>query len=312
MRGRSVKGAMSANTMLGVGLAGCVVLVVIALVAMKSLQKPPPPPRPRGAAATAAPDPSTAGKYSAGDYMATLEEDAKAVKLPTPKIEQMAAPLPFFDELPAGKTLKADRDQIDTPHLHLATKVVKEWSTTGSAQQMRIEHIMMTITNKTERPLAYRVETGVGDGKRCRSKGVLTQNAIALRPNETVTRSECFWFKNATVDVKAIQVVELTDLGYYYVSRLTPGQILLDERTTAGHEVPGKLKACAFVPWREIKTSSETTGGVSWADVIDFYARHNCDDWTFFTSYRRWTAPGALPAHPGEAAAALEPSAKSR
>jgi len=30
--------------------------------------------------------------------------------------------------------------------------------------------------------------------------------------------------------------------------------------------------------------------------VIDFYARHNCDEYSFFRGYRRWTAPGSLPA----------------
>jgi hypothetical protein len=219
-----------------------------------------------------------------------------------PAIETLSAPLPYSDELPAPREMKAERDQLDTAHLHLTTHVSKEWAATGEAARLRVEHLVLEITNKSERPVAYRIETHVPDTGRCKRKGAIAQNAIALKPGESMQRTECMWSKGMGLGIKKVEVLELSDLGYFYVSRLIPGQVLLDERSTAGHEPPGKLKPCSFVPWREIRTAADVSGGVTWADVIDFYARHNCDEYSFFSSYRRWQSPGSLPAQPATAA----------
>jgi hypothetical protein len=306
------KGGLSGNATLGIGLVICAGLVVAAIVGMRFMSTPPPPPAPRVAAA---PETvlNTSLKFTEGYYKATLEDDAKKLGLSIPPMAEMSAPFPYANELPAPRIMKLDHDVLETPHLKIATKTVKEWSTTGSAQNMRVEHVMLFITNKTQRPLAYKVDTTLsGDLQRCRSKAVLVQNAIALRPGETIERSECFWYKNETFSIKSVEVLELPELSYYYVSRLTPGQVLLDERAATGHVAPKKEKACTFVPWREIKQAAEVVGGVSWGDVLDFYARHNCDEYSYFNSYRRWTTPGVLPAKDGAPPSqALETSKKS-
>ena len=49
------------------------------------------------------------------------------------------------------------------------------------------------------------------------------------------------------------------------------------------------------MPFMSYQASAEQAH-TGWADVIDFYARHNCDEYSFFRGYRRWTAAGALPA----------------
>jgi hypothetical protein len=44
---------------------------------------------------------------------------------------------------------------------------------------------------------------------------------------------------------------------------------------------------------------------VGWRDVVDFYARHNCDEYSFFPAYRwRRSADEPLPARPREASPA--------
>jgi hypothetical protein len=289
---------MSPNVMLVIGLIGCGGLVVIALVATRLFGNTDEPHKPAPVAAPVAQSVNQTLKYSSGYYKATIEENAKKHKLSPPSVDQMALPLPYSDELSAPRTMKADKDQLDTPHLHLATHVAKEWASTGTAANLRVEHLMLSITNKSDRPIAYRVETKLGDAARCKNKAAIAHNAVALKPGETIQRSECMWSKNMTLEVDRIETIELSDLGYYYVSRLVPQQVLLGERVTQGHQPPDKLPLCSFVPWREIHASSETKGGVDWSDVLDFYARHNCDEYTFFNTYRRWTAPGTLPAQP--------------
>ena len=308
---------MSPNAMLGVGLAVCAGIVVAAVVGAQLRKKPPPPP-PVVLEAPAEPSATAGPHLSTAYYHGTVENDAKAYKIPVPTLESLEQPLPFFEELATPKKMKAERDQLDTAHLHLATHVAKEWAIAGTAQRMRIEHVMLTITNRSSHPIAYRVETTVSDPARCRNKGVLIQNAIAILPGESVERSECLYFKNGSFEVRGIEVLELPELGYYYTSRLAPVQVLMDDRTSAGHQPPLKMKTCLIVPWRDIKRASEGANGVRWADVMDFYARHNCDEYSFIPTYRRWTQPATLPAHPQDTAPTphstrpLEAGTKSR
>jgi hypothetical protein len=294
--GDSDRSSVSPNTMLLIGLVVCAAVVVIALVSMRFSHGDPPPPAPTPTVAPLAATVNTSLKFGNGYYRALVEADAQHYKIPAPSSDALAQPLVYANELAAPHVLKADRDQLDTPHLHLATHVRKEWAMSGSAARMRVEHMLLTITNKSAHTIAYRVETHLANETPCRSKGAIAQNAIALKPGETIERSECLWSPRETLEVRGVEVLELPDIGYYYVSRLLPYQALLDERSTQGHEPPNKIKTCTYVPWREIHAASETKDGVSWADVVDFYARHNCDEYSFFTTYRRWTTSGTLPA----------------
>jgi hypothetical protein len=290
------KKGMSPNTLLGVGLAACAALVVIALVASRFLASEPPPPPPPPPPATAT---TVTGvlRYTEGYYKAELDEDAKKLGLKaSPDLAAMAKPLPYFDESGAARRMKPERDTLETPHLRLTTKVSKEWAMTPGGQGFRYEHIILTITNRGDRPLAFHIATSLGKSGRCREKGHMLHNALALRAGQTESRTECLWAPGSYLTVEKIEVIELGELGYHYVSRLPPTQVLLDERTAGGHEPPKEDKTCSFVPWREVQAARSEGGG--WADVIDFYARHNCEEYSFWRGYRRWTSPGTLPSHP--------------
>ncbi len=153
--------------------------------------------------------------------------------------------------------------------------------------------MILEITNKTDRALAYRVDTAVEHPEKCKSQGAILHNAIALKPGETLRRTECLWRPGAMLTIKRVETLELPPISYYYVSRLVPTQILLDERTALGHE-ENKVRPCQFVPWRDIAASAKTSG-TEWGDVLDFYARHNCDEYSFWRGYHRWTTAGTLP-----------------
>ena len=50
------------------------------------------------------------------------------------------------------------------------------------------------------------------------------------------------------------------------------------------------------VSWREIRDGVEA-GEFGWKDLVDFYGRHSCDEYTFFNAYRfRASATETLPA----------------
>jgi hypothetical protein len=292
---RKKKPGMSANTLLGIGLGACAALVVIALVASRFLQSeppPPPPPPPPAASATV----TGVLRYTEGYYKAIVDEGAKKLGLAAPTLAQLAQPLPYFDESAAARRMKPERDSLETPHLRLQTKVIKEWAMTPSGQGFRYEHTILTITNRSDRPLAYRVATSVPNSERCKEKGHMLQNALALRPGQSESRTECLWAPKGWLAIDKVEVLELSELGYHYVSRLPPQQVLVDERTAGGHQPPKGDPPCSFVPWREVQAAH--AAGAQWADVIDFYARHDCEEYSYWRGYRRWTAAGTLPSHP--------------
>jgi hypothetical protein len=289
-------GRLSGNALLGLGAAACALVVVLAVVSLRFLTtRPPPPPPP----APPPPEQSVGRvlRYSEPYYQALVEDDAKRYRVPVSEPSELARPLPYALELAAPRKLKTARDTVETPHLKLTTRVLREWASTASGQRFRYEHIVLAITNKTQQPLAYRVDTAVSHPEQCQSQGAIAHDALALRPGETVERTECLWHKDTVLTLHRVEVLELpAAISYYYVSRLSPTQIGLDARTAAGHTVPPPAKECRFVPWREIQASA-TEAHTDWADVVDFYARHDCDEYSYYRGYRRWTTAGTLPAH---------------
>ena len=89
--------------------------------------------------------------------------------------------------------------------------------------------------------------------------------------------------------------MEIPALSYYYVSRLTPGLILYDVRAAAGHTIPKGTACPQTFSWRDVRDGA-ARGEIDWRDIIDFYARHNCDEYAFFPGYRYRTDAGAPPA----------------
>lgn len=295
---------MSANALLGLGVAGCAVVIVVAVVSLRFLQKEPPPPPPPPPPAPA----ESVGRilrFSEGYYKAVLEEDAKKYQMPAMEPAAMAQPLAWTSELDQPRMMKVERDAFETTHLKISSRVIKEWAATASGQRFRFEHIVLSITNRTERPLAYLVDTTVSHPETCRSQGAIAHNAIALKPGETVERTECLFHKQQMLRVNRVEVIEVPKLSYFYLSRLNPIQIQLDARTAAGHVVPPPAKECSFVPWRDIQASAEQAH-TDWADVMDFYARHNCDEYSYWRGYKRWTSPGVLPSRAPDATANAE------
>jgi hypothetical protein len=286
-RDREEKG--NRGLLIALGAAGAALVVALAVTSLmpKPLPAPPaPPPPPAVRPAT------TTLRFTEQFYKAQIDEDAKKLGVEAISLADIGVPLDHFVELDTPRILDPGKS-IETKHLKIAASVAKEWSTGSGGQGFRYEHVMLTITNLTGRPLAYRVETAIDQVERCRSKGALAHNAIALEGNGSVQRTECLWHRGSKLFVKRVEAFELTPLGYHYVSRLGAEQIGLDPRTAAGH-TPPKGALCAYVPWREMEAS-----GATWADVMDYYARHNCDEYAFYAGYKKRVEPGPLPAHEG-------------
>ncbi len=255
---------------------------------------PPAPPRPR---LPSAPAPTAADmKYSATLYRALVEQDAKAFGVVAPSADELAARFPYFDELPARRKLHGG-GKVHTAHLAISLIIRREQGAV-EGQSFRADHLVLKIENLTKHHLAYRVMTEVRDAVRCEAKGVIPHDAIALAPHETILRTECLLQKTGEIDLTRIEVMEIPALAYFYVSRLVPALCLYDPRTAAGHTIlKGSICPQTF-SWRDIRDGA-ARGEIDWRDIIDYYARHNCEEYAFFPGYRyRTDAAAPLPARP--------------
>lgn len=277
---------------LAVGATG---LVVIALGTMllyagepgPTPERPKPPPPPEVTM-------NTELKYSQPVYQALLESDAKRFKVPAPTLQEIAQPNPYAEEFKGRRHLKVGQE-YETPHIRL-TLAVERRKGVIEGQSFAVDHLVLKLMNRSQKFLAYRVETGVSDRQKCMSKGDIPHNAMVMEPGETLERTECLFRTDQSIEVTHVEVIELPPLSAHYVSRVPPNPTLYDPRTASGHvPLEGGLCPQTF-SWREIKDGIDRRQ-IGWRDVVDFYARHNCDEYSFFPKYRyRTDAAAALPA----------------
>jgi hypothetical protein len=278
---------------LAVLFTGVFVIALGVLILHAASAPPPTPKRPEPP-----PPPSvminSEQRFSVLYYKALIEQDAKAFGTSAPPYEDLAQSNPYWDELREKHRLKV-KVPYETRHLRITLEINKQ-TTTVEAHSLTTDHFVLRIENRTPLYLAYRVETSILDKSKCSLKADLPHNAIALEPEQTILRTECLYRKDAQVDLTRIEVIELPALSAYYVSRVLPNAILYDPRTSAGHTPPRGTLCPQTFSWREIKEGIDKKE-LGWRDVIDFYARHNCTEYSFFRSYRYRGDPSApLPA----------------
>jgi len=263
------------------GLAVLSLLIIVGLTySMFSLgplppatAKPPPPPKKK----VELPE-----RYSAIFYKGRVEADAKKVALKDFDLASLKRVNTYYAEFSGSQALKPGSN-LETEHLLLKATLSKVWvGEEGSG--FKAAHLSLSITNKMDKHLAYRIITDA-PGK-YESKGVMIHNAIAIKPGQTLTRTESLPpKKRGALTIKRVEILEISPLGFYYVSRLDPERLQYDSRTSAGHQAPEGLSQCKLLPWRTFKQALEREG-VQWYDIIDFYSRHDCNDYTFFKEYR--------------------------
>ncbi len=241
-------------------------------------------------AAPVAQAPTVAPRCNPALYGATLTRDAQKYGVPVPDVQALRQPLSGGNELHAPTVLKP-HGMIETPHLRLTLSIDRVRTSTDGSQGFRAETLVLSITNKSNVPLVYRVRTAVEDASDCIRKPEIAHNAIALRPHQTLRRSECLAGRKASLVVKRADAYEISELGYHYLSRLMPEQGgPFEMRVDSPHD-PGKTPPCRILPWRGLDGSQTDI----WHAVIDFHARHDCDAYSIPSSYAPWTQAGVLP-----------------
>lgn len=270
---------------------GGIGVVVIALGTVLRFSSMPPTPRIAAATQQAVAQSLQQLKYGLTYHRALVERDTQQLGIPFDYV-QVAEPFPYFLELEKPVTLQSKKDTWSSPHLEIKTSVSSEWAGGG----LKTDHVFLSIKNKSRNYLAYRVDTTMPELRRCKDAAQVGHNGIALRPGEEISRVECVFRPGDGVILRRVEVLEIPSISYHYVSRLYPPHVLMDQRVGASHNVAG-VKRCSIIPWQEIREAGDA-GEASWADVLDFYGRHPCEEYSFFRGYKREPAPRKLPAVP--------------
>ena len=249
-----------------------------------SLPAKPPPPPSAGPATVALADVAA----SKSSWSSFVSRDAASAGLPAPSIADMSRKLIYrADEQP--RALAPGDAPIEVAGLRL----------TAAAQddEDRRKLLVLSIENLTDHDLAYRVVTEPRPGgASCNQRSILAHDAIVVGRGKKVVRSECSFRPGMSLGIARVETVELLPLMAAYVSKVPPAAVGADPRLARGHrpDLPSGWSVCATMAAQSVRTDIET-GRIAWRDLVDFYARHRCETYTFPEGYRAFEKDGQRP-----------------
>lgn len=225
-----------------------------------------------------------------GVYAEHLSRDSRALRIePTVTPADMARALVFESHdqpitlVPKGKAAVAE---VLGLRLSLSVSPIE-----GTPRRQMV----LTIENTSDTYLAYRVASRPSQGTRpCHEKLDLAHNAIALAPGEKIRRSECIYRSGYRLFVNRVETAVVPKLSYYYLSSLPPSALGLDLLAARGHRPLAGRPLCRIFQSATLDESVRA-GQTTWRDLVDFYARHPCQTFTFPAGYKAFTRDGERP-----------------
>jgi len=254
-----------------------------------SVDLPAIPPRPR-------PKPVQVARVTAtveadpGVYAEHLAKDSRALRIEPPVTPaDMSRALVFASHdqpitlAPKGKHATAE---VLGLKLSLAVSDIE-----GTPRRQMV----LSIQNTSDAYIAYRIASRPSQGTReCHEKLDIAHNAIALAPGEKVRRSECIYRSGYRLFISRVETAVLPKLSYHYLSSLPPSALGLDLLSSRGHRPAGGRSLCRVFQSASLDEALRTAK-TTWRDLVDFYARHSCQIFTFPDGYKAFTRDGERP-----------------
>jgi hypothetical protein len=265
---------------IGVLITGAIVVAAItSLRVCGGLSLPPKPPPPSGPTGTAQ-QLLARSTGSPAIYEDFLKNDAAAIGIRAPTIDEMSRRLAYHvDESRPTTPLELGQPPIDRAGLSL------HMERSGDA-------VVLVARNLLDSDIAYNVVTRPSiDGSLCMSVAPLPVSALVIAKGGTETRTECAWRSGLTILVEKVETVEIPRLSAWYLGHVPPQLAGLDERTSRGASVKD---GCSPVVSAIVRSGIER-GQITWRDLVDFYARHRCQTYQFPALYRAFRSDGDRP-----------------
>lgn len=226
------------------------------------------------------------------EFAQAIVDDSARFGLAPIDLALLRAPNAYADELDAAVELAPGRTW-QSKHLSISA-VVDKVTYRQRGATIAANHTIAVVRNIGERPVAYFLRLASVERGRCEVRGSRMHNAQALRPNEIAEIVVCAG--GGALRIEDVQVLEVSELGHRYLSQVPPGAMGLDDVTDAAHRPIESVERCRLDPGTS--AGAMASGIASWADVADYFARHDCHRFAFPPGYRRTTAP--IPRLPAE------------
>lgn len=218
-------------------------------------------------------------------FEARMLEDLERFGIEPVTVSDLARPNFYFEEVSGPVTL-APGQAWSSDHVRLKVRLDKVNYLQRGARVSSV-HAIARLENISKRPIAYHLRM-TGEAGKCKVRGAREHNAVSLRPGESAEIVVCAG--RDKVRVERLEILEVTDLGHHYLSQVSPLALGQDGTTAAAHKPLVSVAACADLDAKTIAAYLQA-GTASWADVVDFYSRHNCHRLQFFPGYRRAELP---------------------
>lgn len=218
-------------------------------------------------------------------FEARVLEDIERFGIEPMTVSDLALPNAYFEEVSGPVTL-APGQSWSSVHVRLKVRLDKVNYMQRGAKVSSV-HAIARLENVSKRPIAYHLRMR-GEAGKCKVRGAREHNAVALRPGESAEIVVCAG--RDKVRVERLEILEITALGYYYLSQISPLALGHDSTTAAAHQPLVSVATCAGLDTKTLAAYLQA-GTASWADVVDFYSRHNCHRLQFFPGYRRAEQP---------------------
>jgi len=225
-------------------------------------------------------------KQKEGYFEAELEADFKSFDIAPISLDALKLPNQFFHEVSEPVLIQPGRVH-STQHVSVRASVERvNYKKSGATISTR--HIVATVRNTSTKPIAYFLRVVSGERGHCKVRGARLHNTMALLPGESAEVVVCAG--SGAVKVEDLRVLEITPIGYVYVSKVPPSAVGHDPISATSHFPSKKVPMCSMVPGTRISNLLKL-GKTRWRDVMDFYARHSCERFQFFAGYTMATEP---------------------
>jgi hypothetical protein len=214
-------------------------------------------------------------------FATALDQDVTKHGLGPTTLEELEAPAKFFHVVAEAKEL-APGARITDERVTVAAAIEKV-TFQKSGASIRADHAVITVKNVSARPIAWFGRFSSAERGHCEARGARRHNTNALWPNEEAQVPVCAG--SGGVVVEDLRVLELTNIGYVYLSQVPPQSFGHDEIRSQSHTPPRGVSRCPLVPATQIANRIKS-GEWQWEDVADFYARHNCQRHQIPDDYR--------------------------
>lgn len=221
------------------------------------------------------------------------EQDAERFGLPAQAVATLGQSQSHRRLLEEPRILRAGREWRAFPLSVRASHEKVRYQQHGA--MVAAKHLVATVENVGERPVAYFLVLRSEDRGRCDVRGARMHNAMALMPGEQAEVVVCAG--GGKLRIERAEVLEIGALGYFYLSMLPPNVVGHDRIAASAHTADRRALRCTQVDGAQVEQWVRD-GLTRWVDVVDFFSRHHCDRFPFFLEYRHREGEREVPAEP--------------